>query len=198
MLDFLSQFGYPILFILNILETAIVFGFVLPADSLLVMSGFLAHLEIFNLKYSIAVSFFGAIIGDNIAYYTGRKYGRKVLKKHKTFMGIKQKHFDYTKDFFHKHGNKSVLVGRFFAYIRSFIPLLAGINKMPYRFFLLYEIVGAFIWAVSFNIIGFYFGQNWDLIHSKIKIVGESTVGAIALIALVTYFYRKRRQRLQS
>lgn len=195
MLDFLTQFGYPILFLLNVLETAVVFGFVLPADTLLVTSGFLAHLGVFNLKMSIAVSVLGAIVGDNIAYYTGSKYGRRVLKKHGRFFGIKKKHFDYTKDFFKKHGNKSVFVARFIGYIRSFVPLLAGINHMPYRQFLFYQISGAIFWAVFFNLIGFYFGKNWELIHGKIKILGETTIVGIVVVLLGIYFFRKWRKK---
>lgn len=194
MLDFLTQFGYPLLFVLNILETAIVFGFVLPADSLLVASGWLAHLGIFNLKLSILISFIGAIIGDNIAYYTGSHYGDRILKKHGRFFGIKQKHMDYTKDFFNKHGNKSVFVGRFFGYVRSFVPLIAGINHMPYRKFLFYQVTGAFFWATFFNLIGFYFGQNWEFVHSKIKIIGESTAIIIAVFIVILYLYRESKK----
>lgn len=195
MLDFLTQFGYPILFLLNILETAVVFGFVLPADTLLVTSGFLAHLGIFNLKYSILVSFFGAVIGDSIAYHMGNKYGRKALKENGKLFGIKQKHFVVTKDFFDKHGNKSVFVGRFIGYIRSFVPLLAGINHMPRRQFYFYQITGALFWSVFFNLVGYYFGANWEIIHSKIKIIGETTFIVLLVIILGIYFYRKSKKR---
>ena len=190
LLDFLAQFGYPILFLLNILETAVVFGFVLPADTLLVTSGFLAHLGVFNLKISILISFLGAVIGDNIAYYTGSKYGRKILKKHGRFFGIKKKHFDYTKSFFKHHGNKSVFAARFIGYIRSFVPLFAGINHMRYRSFLFYQVTGAFFWAVSFNLIGFYFGKHWELIHAKVKIIGETSAIILVIILIIFYFYR--------
>ncbi len=198
MLDFLAQFGYPILFLLNILETAFVLGFVLPADVLLLASGFLSHLGVFDLKISILISFVGAVIGDNIAYHTGRKYGRKLLKKNGRFFGIKKKHFDYTKQFFRNHGNKSVFVARFIAYIRSFVPLLAGINRMKYRSFLLYQISGALFWSVSLNLTGFYFGKHWNLIHNKIKLIGETTAVFIVIIFVAIYFYRnwqKGRQK---
>lgn len=196
MLDFLTQFGYPILFLLNVLETAVVFGFILPADTLLVTGGFLAHLGVFNLKLSILVSFFGAIIGDNLAYFTGKKYGRKILKKHGRFFGIKKKHFTYTKDFFEKHGNKSVFIARFIGYIRSFVPLLAGINRMPYHRFLLYQISGAFCWSVFFHLIGFYFGKHWELIHDKIKIFGETTFIVLLICFIGIYFYKKWKKRI--
>ena len=131
--------------------------------------GFTAAAGDISLYGVILATAVGAILGDFISYFIGR-YGSSFIKENKGLLRIS--HIEIGKAFFHKHGGKSVLLGRFISPIRQIIPFIAGAVYMPYRKFVILNVVGAFLWAISYILLGYYFGANGELIDKVISRIG--------------------------
>ncbi|HIQ34695.1 VTT domain-containing protein [Acinetobacter venetianus] len=149
---------YAILFLIIFSETAFVFMFFLPGDSLLLTVGALcAVIEIMHLGYMISLLFVAAALGYMVNYHIGRHFGDRILNMDSRF--IKQKYLQKTNKFFLTHGGKTILLARFIPFARSFAPLAAGSSNMNYTRFVLYNILGAFLWISVLVGAGYLFGH---------------------------------------
>ena len=152
---------------------------ILPGDSLLFTAGFLASqnlLPITLLFVSITVS---AILGNFLSYALGRRYGVSIFSKPDSFF-LNPDYIEKTRLFFQKHGPKSIVLARFVPIVRTFIPIFAGVGKMPFKTFAIYNIVGAFIWTSSLVYGGYYI--------SRFIPNAESHIHEIVLIILFVSF----------
>lgn len=162
--DYLAQiislFGwwtYVFLFLIIFAETGLVIAPFLPGDSLLFAVGTLAGGGFLDIWVAYAVMFFAAVLGDAVNYWIGHYLGPKVFsKEHSRF--FKKAYLEKTRAFYEKHGGKTIIIARFLPIVRTFAPFVAGVGKMRYRTFFLYNVVGAFIWVTSLTFIGFYLG----------------------------------------
>lgn len=160
-LNAISPFlSYIFLFAIIFAETGLMIGFFFPGDSLLFTVGFLAsqfpdQLNIVGLCF---ILFAAAVIGDSVGYLFGHKVGRRLFNKEDSFWFHKD-HLVKAQQFYEKHGGKTIIFARFLPAIRTFAPIVAGIGSMEYKKFLLYNIVGGFIWTFGILIAGFYLGR---------------------------------------
>ncbi|MEG0259080.1 MAG: VTT domain-containing protein [Lysinibacillus sp.] len=155
-----GNWSYVILFGIVFVETGVVIFPFLPGDSLLFASGTLASaMGAFNLWILIPVFLTAAILGDTLNYHIGHKVGMSIPPN--SFLGriIKKERMEAAEAFFNKHGGKTIVIARFMPFIRTFIPFIAGASKMNYRYFLLYNVLGAFLWVFSCTLLGYYFGN---------------------------------------
>ena len=161
--EIIEDFGawsYAILFGIVFVETGVVIFPFLPGDSLLFASGTLAAaVGAFNLWILIPVFLAAAILGDTVNYEIGKKVGTSIPPK--SFLGrvVSQDRMDAAQRFFNKHGGKTIVIARFMPFIRTFIPFIAGASRMQYRYFILYNIVGAVLWVFSCTLLGYFFGN---------------------------------------
>jgi len=139
-------------------ESGIFVGFFLPGDSLLFTSGLLASQGILNIYTLVPVVFVAAILGDNIGYTFGRKIGIKIFTKEDSIFFHKD-HIARAQHFYEKYGKKTIVLARFIPVVRTFAPILAGVGGMSYQTFLVYNIVGAFFWAVGLTLAGYLLGN---------------------------------------
>lgn len=157
-LSFFLFFGYTGLALILFAETGL-FGFFLPGDSLLLTLGLIAakgHIEIEKL---IPILFFSTVLGDHFSYYLGRKYSDWVYSNiHRIYLD--KSHIDKAHQFYEDHGGKTIMFCKFIAFVRTFAPFVAGTSKMDYLKFLIYDIIGAFLWV--FGIVGgaYYLGKT--------------------------------------
>ncbi len=164
---------------------------ILPGDSLLFTAGFLAEQNILNIYVVSLLTFGGAVLGNILAYGIGRKYGNSVFSKPESFL-LNPDYIEKTRLFFEKHGAKALIIARFVPIVRTFLPLFAGIGKMPYRTFLTYNIVGAFIWVGSLVGGGYYMSK---LIPGTEKYI-HAIVGIILVVSMlpgVFTFIKKKK-----
>lgn len=187
-----SQNGYLIIFVAMFLENASGIGSLFPGDTILILGGYFVHGTPINLGWLIFVGVLGAILGDNLSYLVGRKGGRKILTWLEFRWPWLYRRLDDAERYFDRHGGKTVLFGRNIAVVRTYIPLLAGIGKMPYRKFFLYNVVGSGGQVAAFILIGYFFGQYRDFIEGLIRNTGFVVVALIALVAVVIYRRRTR------
>ncbi len=162
LVEIIKNFGgwsYGIVFLIVFVETGIVIFPFLPGDSLLFASGALAALGAFNIVLLFIIIFFAAVIGDTVNYHIGRKVGTTI--SHRSFMGrlINQDKMMRAEGFFNKHGGKTIMIARFMPFIRTFIPFVAGASQMNYRYFLIYNVLGAALWVGICTILGYFFGN---------------------------------------
>lgn len=145
-------------------ETGLLVGFFLPGDSLLVTAGILANPEavgggLFDPVHLIGCLTLAAIIGDQVNYGLGNKAGEAVFSRPDGRL-IKRKHFQDAHEFYTAHGGAAIVLARFVPILRTFVPFVAGVAKMPYRRFVVFNVVGATLWVFSMVLIGFFLGQT--------------------------------------
>ena len=155
---FIQSAGYIGLFLIIFAESGLFFGFFLPGDSLLFTAGFLASQGYFDIRILVPLLFIGAVLGDNIGYWTGQKYGRKLFEKKDSWI-FKKKYLREAEKFYEKHGKKTITIARFLPIIRTFAPIVAGIAHMDYKAFMAYNLLGGLLWAVGMTLGGYFLGQ---------------------------------------
>ena len=137
----LGVMGYWIAFFAAMLETTIIIGLFLPGSTVILLLGAMSAYGYFDLGDLLWFAIAGAILGDNINFYLGKKYGSAWAQKGVWF--LKQEYFEKAKSFFDAHGAKSVFLGRFVPSIKEIMPFIAGTVRMRRRTFLLWNILGA-------------------------------------------------------
>lgn len=192
-LPVVAQIGiwfYILVALMALLESTILIGTFVPGTVILLFFGFTASQGEVSLLGVIVATSIGAVIGDFISYGFGR-YGRGFVHDNKGL--LRMSHVEVGKAFFVKHGGKSVLLGRFVGPLRQIIPFIAGAVHMPYWRFIYLNVTGAFLWAISYIILGYYFGANWKLIDTVISRVGIAF--SILIIVGILYAFHKRRNK---
>jgi undecaprenyl-diphosphatase len=193
-LPHINQWVYYALFVMTFLETSAFLGFLVPGESMVVIAGLLASRGVLELDYVIYIATLGAIAGDTVGYFIGRSFGEKFLTKYGKYFFIKKEHLDEAKEFFNKHGGKTVFLGRFMAWLRAFSPVIAGISKMLYPKFLFFNVVGGIAWATTFSLVGYFVGNSWDIIKTYLGRMGVfAFIGAITAIYIYFLFTKRRR-----
>lgn len=148
---------YGVIFLIIFCETGLVFMPFLPGDNLLFAAGALAAIGQLNPWLISAVLGSAAIIGDSTNYWIGRKFGTRLFSETRKFPS--RKHLATAEAFFKKHGGKSVLIGRFMPFIRTFTPFVAGTSEMPYGRFVAFSVSGTFLWVGTLVPAGYFLGQ---------------------------------------
>ncbi len=174
---------YVILFFIIFFETGLVITPFLPGDSLLFAIGSFSAIGSLNLYSALILLSIAAILGDSINYFVGKKLGRKVFKENRRFLN--KKHLEMTEKFYEKHGKKAIIYARFMPIIRTIAPFVAGVGKMNYLHFFLYNIIGGIVWVFLFVLGGYFFG-NIPIIKDNFTLV----ILAIIFISLIPIFIR--------
>lgn len=176
----IPAFGLLGIFFILILEAGLLIGVFLPGDSLLFAAGIFVAKGVFDPLLLITICFFGTLLGDQLGYYLGKKYGKKIFSSEKSLF-FNKSHLEKTEHYFKKYGNKTVLIARFIPIIRTGVPTSAGVGNMDYKKFLIYNTIGAFIWTVCFISLGYFAGK---VFKGNVHILGYSTLVIIFLSVL--------------
>lgn len=158
---FVEQYGlftYGLLFFIIFAETGLVIMPFLPGDSLLFTAGAISALGSLNIFVVFILLVVAAILGDSVNYWVGHFLGKKIVDNPKIPF-INQEHIDRTQKFYEKHGGKTIILARFVPIIRTFAPFVAGVGKMEYQKFFLYNIAGGLLWITIFTFAGYFFGN---------------------------------------
>ena len=139
-------------------ESGLFFGFFLPGDSLLFSAGLLAGTGFLNIWVLLVGCIIFAILGDSAGYWFGKKIGYKIFYKEDSFF-FNKKYIDRAKMFFEKYGKKAILFARFVPIVRTFVPILAGVGNMEYKYFIPYNITGGISWVLIMTLLGYFLGN---------------------------------------
>lgn len=175
--DVLRDYGtwtYIILFAIVFCETGFVLTPFLPGDSLLFAAGALATLDSpLNVHLLFLLLTIAAVLGDSVNYWVGAYIGPRAFSGKLPLLN--QHHLERTRQFYAKHGGKTIILARFVPIIRTFAPFVAGVGAMNYRQFLAYNVIGGFIWVAGFLYLGYFFGN--------VRIVKENF--SLAVLAII-------------
>lgn len=180
-------------------ETGLLIGFLLPGDSLLVVTGLVARTAewpIIGLGASLCAA---AIIGDTIGYAIGAKAGPAIFNRPSSRF-FKREHLLAAKEYYERHGGKTIIIARFIPLIRTFVPVVAGAARMNYRSFLFFNIFGGIGWIVSMLMIGYMldpllrqiFGPQFEIAKHVDKVV--LVVVFLSILPLLTKGFKHWRE----
>ena len=179
---------YLVLVALVFAESA---GVPLPGETALITAAILASRGHVDLPAVIACAVVASVTGDNLGYLIGRHYGRRLLEHNRLpFAERRAQVMEKGDEFFAKHGGKAVALGRFVTGVRVVVALLAGVNRLPWRVFALWNVIGATLWATTVGVLAYYVGQaiEHDLLYGGLGAVG------IVLLLIGVHVYSHRRQ----
>ncbi|MFH1258535.1 MAG: DedA family protein [Elusimicrobiota bacterium] len=185
---FVQYFGiwtYLILFLIIFAETGLVIMPFLPGDSLLFVVGALAAAGSFDVFWLIFLLSVAGIIGDSVNYAIGKYFSDRVINK---TLGkfIKKEHLDRTHSFYEKYGGKTIVIARFVPIVRTFAPFVAGIGKMSYMKFAIYNVLGGILWVSSIVLAGYYFG-NIRMIKENFSLIALGIIFVSILPFIIEY-----------
>ena len=191
-----NNWVYVFLFAIIFAETGlIVASFLmpfLPGDALIFTIGLLSQEESLNIWIVIPLLMFAAVLGDNVNYYVGKRFGDYIMNSDKDRF-IKKSHIEKAKDFFDKNGKNSIIIARFVPVVRTIVPFLCGSTKVKYSTFLTFSIIGAFLWVGVIGLLGYNLGKiEWVKENLDLMIWGIIILANIPLIKQI--FFSKKKE----
>ncbi len=174
-------------------ETGLLIGFVFPGDTLLLITGLLTfrhviQIDVWWVALAIGVA---AFVGGEAGYYIGKRSGPAIFERKETGL-ISLDSVRRTNAFFVKYGGIAVIIARFVPVVRTFAPVAAGVGKMNYRKYSLYNAVGAFIWGAGVTVIGFLLGNITPVADFVVKYIDVILIGVVVLTLIPTVYHYVR------
>ncbi len=194
----IQSFGLAGIMIVVFAESGLLIGFFLPGDSLLFTSGLLVagHKYLNSPLWVVCVAVaFAAVLGDQVGYLFGRKVGPSLFRRPDSRI-FKQENVEKAHAFFEHHGPKSIILARFVPIVRTFTPIIAGVSRMDYRTFFVFNLIGGSLWGAGVTVLGYFLGQ--------VAFVGAHIEGIFVAIVVVSVvplgieYLRARRKAAQA
>ena len=184
--------GFYFLLIVIFAETGLFFGFFLPGDYLLFMSGLLCSTGRFDISiYTLVFSLIGAgILGNYTGYWFGYRTGPSLFKKENSWF-FKKHYVQVAEEFYAKHGGMALVLGRFFPIIRTFAPIFAGVVKVDLKKFTLYNITGSVAWVATFTLAGYFLGRKYPQLKDYLEYIVLGLIVATSIPLFAALLKRK-------
>ena len=165
-------------------ESGMFIGFFFPGDTLLLSAGVFAGQGKLSLAAVFVVVSLAAIAGDNVGYHIGKRYGRRLFRKPDGLV-FRQEYVQRAEAFYERYGSKTMLFAHFVPVVRTFAPAVAGVARMNYKQFVIFDAIGDMAWAVIVTLIGYWFGTKIPNVDHYILLA----VAAVMIITLGPTFY---------
>jgi membrane protein DedA with SNARE-associated domain len=190
MTGLVHDYGLIALFLIVMLESG---GLPLPGETALIAAGVFASSGELDIVAVIAVAAAAAIIGDNLGYWIGRTGGRKLLERSRLLGRWSEGVLPWSESFFHRHGAKTIFIGRFFSILRVTAAWMAGVSRMPWWKFLVWNAAGGICWAVLVGLVAYYAGHAGADAISRYGLIGGAALVALAVLAFIGFHLWKKR-----
>jgi membrane protein DedA with SNARE-associated domain len=188
LLQLIGQYGYLAVFFGVMLESA---GVPLPGETVLITAGVLVHRGVLDYGDALFFGTLGAVVGDQIGYWIGRIGGRPFVLRWGKYVFIAPERLERAERFFARHGGKAVFLARFITGLRVFGALVAGISRMPWGKFALYNALGGTTWATAAVSLGYFLWASIGLVEHWVGRFSLLLVAALVLAVLLRWAYRK-------
>jgi membrane protein DedA with SNARE-associated domain len=172
-------------------EAAVFAGFVLPGETAVVLGGVLAARHGIDLRVLLVLVVVAAIVGDSVGYEVGRTFGDRVLALRPLRRHTER--LDRAQEFLRERGGFAVFLGRWTAFLRAVMPGLAGVSRMPYRRFLLWNAIGGVVWGVTFCLVGYLAGNSYEVVEKRLGVAGAAGSAVLVVAVLVVVHVRRHR-----
>jgi membrane-associated protein len=189
-----SVAGYAIVAVGVLAERSILIGLFVPGDVILALGGVYAGRGDLAVGAVIAIGIVAAICGESIGYWLGRRYGKSLLTRTPVLRRLEGR-LDGAQVYFRRHGGWTVALGRYATAAGAFIPFVAGMGRMDYRRFLLFDIPAIIVWATGITLVGYFFGENLDVIDRVLSRFGLIMLGVL-VVGIGGYVLYQRRRRM--
>ena len=183
--------GYVALTAIVFTETGLLIGFFLPGDSLLITAGLVAATGALDIWWLNVLLVAAAVAGDSVGYALGARIGPRLFTREKSRL-FNPRHVVRTREFYARHGARTIVIARFVPIIRTFAPVVAGVGEMPYRRFLFYNVAGGLGWVLSMTWAGYLLGSVVPNIDRHIHVV-VIVVIVLSVIPIAVEIIRERR-----
>ena len=190
LVDLFARYGYAVVFVGVFLENT---GLPVPGETALVAGAALAKFGRLSLGWVIVSAICGAILGDNLGFYIGRRGGRRIAERYGPAIGLTAKRLELFDRFFDRHGGKTVFIARFVTGLRVFGAVLAGASGLPWSKFLFYNATGAIAWSTVFGLVGYTLAYSWQTLERWVGRSGLVAFVVIVAIGVVVWIRRRRR-----
>jgi membrane-associated protein len=184
--------GYAVLTAIVFTETGLLIGFFLPGDSLLITAGLVAAAGGLDIVWLDVLLIAAAVAGDSVGYAIGARLGPPLFTREKSWL-FNPRHVERTRDFYARHGARTIVIARFVPIIRTFAPVVAGVGAMAYRRFVIYNMAGGVGWVLSMTWAGYLLGNIVPNIDRHIHVV-VIVVIVLSLIPIAVEIVRERRR----
>jgi membrane-associated protein len=191
--DLIRWGGYLVLVAIVFTETGLLVGFFLPGDSLLITAGLVAATGALDIWWLNVLLMAAAIVGDSVGYAIGYRAGPRLFTREQSLL-FRPSHVERTRQFYERHGAKTIVIARFVPIVRTFAPVVAGVGQMEYRRFLIYNVAGGVGWVTSMTWAGYLLGQTIPNIGDHIHVVVVIVI-LLSLIPIAIELYKERRRR---
>ena len=181
--------GYYIIAAAVLAERSIFIGLVVPGDFILALGGVYAARGKLSLALVALIGTLGAIIGESVGYWIGRRYGMGVIK-HIPFVRRLEGPLQGAQEYFEKHGGRTVAIGRYATAAGAFIPFTAGVARMPYRRFLLFDVPAIVVWATGISVFGYLFGENLAFVDKVLSRFGYIVLGLVVVFFVGRFVWK--------
>lgn len=192
-ISFISGLGYPGIFLLMILESALI---PIPSEIIMPFSGFLVSNGTFDPISVVLAGTFGNLVGSILTYYLGIKAGRAFILKYGKYILFKKSHLEFTEELFEKYGDKISFFCRLLPAVRTYISLPCGVGKANFVKFSIYTFLGSLIWNSMLTYVGILLGNNWKNIDKYA--IYLDIVAAAVIVGFIIWFVVKVRKRNKS
>lgn len=196
LIHFITGLGWLAVLAVIYAESGLLIGFFLPGDSLLFTAGFLVQQGIFqiNIHVFVLLLFVAASLGQSTGYLFGKKVGRKLFDRENTRF-FRKENLVRAELFYEKYGPVTIILACFIPFVRTFVPIVAGISKMKYREFVIYNIFGAAVWTSSFTYLGFYAGKVLSDLGVNVEIAALIII-ALSISPMIIHLVKDRSRRM--
>jgi membrane-associated protein len=191
--QFFDAYGYWTLIVVLLLENA---GLPLPGETTLLFASFLAYSEReLHVGYIILTGILACTVGDNLGYMIGYRGGRPLLERYQRIFHIRARTIARGERLFNRYGSVTIFFARFLFGMRIIAGPMAGVLRMPWKRFVLFNFLGASVWVSAITLIGYFFGSQWEFVVALVKRMNIVVLAVVGVLILILWWRRRQRRR---
>jgi membrane protein DedA with SNARE-associated domain len=191
--DAINPWGYVLIFALCLAEASAFIGLVVPGETALLLAGVVSEEGKLSLTICIACATVGAILGDSLGYEIGRHFGPR-MRSSRLGQLVGEERWERAHDYVLRNGGKAIFFGRFIGLLRALVPAIAGDARMPYRRFLVWNVLGAVIVAPGLIIVGYLAGSSYHVIEKRLGQVTYVLLGVLVAAFVARHLWKRRAE----